>query len=184
MREASVPPIGDLDALGTDGFVQALAPLFEGAPAFAARLALDRPFGSYRALLERARLVALTMPEPEQVALLDAHPRIGAPAADVSALSLREQGYDREAGAAASDPEELARQKLAGELARLNVAYESRFGFRFVIHVAGRSRGEIALLMAEHLSADREEEIRRALDDVVDIAQDRLVHLRGAEAAG
>ena len=172
-----VPPIDELDALVADAFVRTLAPLFEGTSAFAARLALDRPFGSYRALLDRARVVALAMPESEQIALLDAHPRIGASPATVSALSYREQGYDREA---AHDRE--APPQLATDLERLNAAYETRFGFRFVIHVAGRSRAEIArLLLEEHLSPDREEEKHRALRDVVAIAQDRLRLLRGAE---
>ncbi len=188
-----IPPIAELDALGAPAFAQALAPLFEGAPSFAARLGLDRPFGSYRALLDRARVVAQAMSEAEQIALLDAHPRIGAPPATVSPLSFREQGYDRESreqagdsvgGPAATAEEKVIRERLAIELQRLNAAYESRFGFRFVIHVAGRSRAEIARVMEQLLSADRQDEKRRALDDVVNIAQDRLVRLREAEAAG
>lgn len=198
-EKPAIPPLAELDELGADAFVQALAPLFEGAPGFVARLAMDRPFGSYRALLDRARVVALSMPEPEQIALLDAHPRIGAPPAGVSALSFREQGYDRESGPRTATPtdgsdgvgpeglaatadEEAGRQQLAIELERLNGAYEARFGFRFVIHVAGRSRREMARLMEEHISGDRQEEKRRALTDVVSIAGDRLTRLRGAEA--
>ncbi len=196
MEEVSIPPIDELDAPGADAFVQALAPLFEGASGFAARLALDRPFASYATLFDRARVVALAMPEPEQIALLDAHPRIGAPPAAVSPLSFREQGYDRSSDPSdglgpATDEEadeeaegEAARHKLAMELERLNAAYEARFGFRFVIHVAGRSRAEIARLMEVHTSGDREEEKRRALDGVVDIARDRLTRLRRAEEAG
>ncbi len=186
-----LPSIEELDELGADAFVGALAPLFEGAPGLIARLSLDRPFGSYDALLERARVVASTMPESEQIALLDAHPRIGAPPATVSALSFREQGYDPEAaeeagdhgGVAASTDEEASRQRLAMELERLNSAYETRFGFRFVIHVAGRSRADIVTLMESHLAADREREKQRALEDVVNIAQDRLARVRGAEGA-
>ncbi len=179
----ALPPIDELDALDADAFVRALAPLFEGAAAFAASLALDRPFGSYRALLDRARVVALVMPESEQIALLDAHPRIGASPATVSALSYREQGYDQEAVQDAEATHDRgAPLQLATDLERLNAAYETRFGFRFVIHVAGRSRAEIArLLLEEHLSPDREEEKHRALRDVVAIAQDRLRLLRGAE---
>lgn len=183
--------MAELDELGAEGFIRALEPLFEGAPGFVARLSGDRPFGSYAALLDRARLVALTMPEPEQIALLDAHPRIGAPPAAVSALSFQEQGYDREAaeresrhgGLAATADEEAGRQRLAIELERLNDAYEARFGFRFVIHVAGRSRTEIARLMESHLAADRAEEMQRALGDVVAIARDRIMRLRGSEEA-
>ena len=36
------------------------------------------------------------MPEAEQIELIDAHPRLGAPPATVSAASYREQGYDRD----------------------------------------------------------------------------------------
>ena len=187
-----MPPISELDELGADAFVQELAPLFEGAPEFVARLALDRPFGSYPALLERGLVVALSMPEPEQISLLDAHPRIGAPAASVSALSFREQGYDRvpsrdhgraTPGLAGTADEEASRQQLVIDLEGLNAAYEARFGFRFVIHVAGRSPEEIVRLMERHLFADREEEKQRGLNDVVSIARDRLARLVAAEEA-
>jgi 2-oxo-4-hydroxy-4-carboxy--5-ureidoimidazoline (OHCU) decarboxylase len=183
MSEApAIPPIERLDELGADAIVGALAPLFEGAPAFVARLARDGPFGSDAALLDQARVIVLTMPESEQIELLDGHPRIGAPPATVSAQSFREQGYDRDPapdGALDNADEEAARQQLATDLERLNAAYETRFGFRFVIHVGGRSRAEIARLMERHLVADREEEKRRALVDVVDIAGERLLRLRG-----
>ena len=47
------------------------------------------------------------MPEDEQLELIDAHPRLGAPPASVSAASFREQGYDRETTAAIADLERL-----------------------------------------------------------------------------
>lgn len=185
MSEApAIPPITRIHELGAEAFVQALAPLFEGAPGFVARLALERPFGSDAALLEQARAIVLTMPESEQIELLDAHPRIGAPPATVSALSFREQGYDRDtapAGVSGNTEEEAARRQLAMDLERLNAAYEARFGFRFVVQVGGRSRAEVARLMEGHLAADREQEKRRALLDVVDIARERLLRMGGVQ---
>ena len=80
------------------------------------------------------------MPEPEQVELIDAHPRLGAPPGSVSPLSFREQGYDREAADAAAEAE---RARVASELARLNEAYEARFGFRYCVFVAGRPRAAL-----------------------------------------
>ena len=56
---------GELDILETDEFATALAPLFEGAPRFLARLAGERPFGSIDALFERARTVAHGTPEAD-----------------------------------------------------------------------------------------------------------------------
>ena len=83
--------------------------------------------------------------------------------ASVSALSLRRAGLRRTATSAT----------VAAELERLNAAYEARFGFRYCVFVAGRSRGGAAARFGAALEADRDAEIDRALDAVVDIARDR-----------
>jgi 2-oxo-4-hydroxy-4-carboxy--5-ureidoimidazoline (OHCU) decarboxylase len=150
-----------------------MAPLFEGAPRFLGRLAAARPFGSWEALFERARSIAHAMPEAEQVELVDAHPRLGAPPASVSAMSFREQGYDVEAAANLASEAARERDRVAAELDRLNREYEARFGFRYCVFVAGRSRAELLPAMEAALSADRESELHRALDAVIDIARDR-----------
>jgi 2-oxo-4-hydroxy-4-carboxy-5-ureidoimidazoline decarboxylase len=147
-----------------------VAPLFEDAPAFIRRLSEARPFGSWEACFEAGVDIALAMAEPEQLELIDAHPRIGAPPGSVSALSFVEQGYDQEAASAEAEAE---RARVAAELERLNTAYEARFGFRYVIFVAGRPRAAIVPLMAAALDAGREAEKERALRDVVAIARDR-----------
>jgi OHCU decarboxylase len=164
--------IAELDALPEADFVAAVAPLFEGAPRFLARLAAARPFGSAEAMFARAEAIALSMPEEEQLELIDAHPRLGAQPGTVSALSYREQGYDRETTEAIAD------------LERLNAAYEARFGFRFCVFVAGRSRAELLPVLEAALRADRAAEIRRALVDVVAIARDRSRALAGAGREG
>lgn len=153
-------------------FSTLVAPLFEAAPRFIARLAAQRPLGSWDELFSRALEVALAMPEDEQVELIDAHPHIGAPPGSVSALSFVEQGYDA-AGTSAEAEEE--RGRIAGELERLNLLYEARFGFRYVIFVAGRPRAAIVPLMVEALNRDREAEKVRALREVVAIARDRAI---------
>jgi 2-oxo-4-hydroxy-4-carboxy-5-ureidoimidazoline decarboxylase len=161
-----------------------MAPLFEGAPGFLWRLAAaGRPFGSPDVLFERAREIAHGMPEVLQVELVDAHPRLGAPPGTVSAMSFREQGYEAEAatalaGEAARDRErELERQHLANALDRLNRAYEWRFGFRYCVFVAGRSRAELLPGFSVALARERDSELHRALDAVVDIAIDRAAKL-------
>jgi 2-oxo-4-hydroxy-4-carboxy-5-ureidoimidazoline decarboxylase len=158
-----------LDALPEDAFCGATAPWFEGASRFLRRLAAARPFGDEETLFARAASIALAMPEDEQVELIDAHPRLGAPPASVSALSHREQGYDRET------------TEAIAELARLNEAYETRFGFRYCVFVNGRSRAALVPVLQAALAEDRDAEIRRALVDVVAIARDRARRL-AAEA--
>jgi 2-oxo-4-hydroxy-4-carboxy-5-ureidoimidazoline decarboxylase len=170
-----------LDRLPEGEFIAAMAPLFEGAPRFLARLAAERPYGSAERLFERALEVALAMPEVEQRELIDAHPRLGAPPGSVSALSYVEQGYDQEAAGAAAEAE---RERVAAELARLNAAYEARFGFRYCVFVAGRPRAALLPGFESALLADPEAERQRALADVVAIAQARYRSLGGGGEGG
>ncbi len=161
-----------LDREAAGEFVAEVGPLFESAPEFLYRLAAARPFGSEARMFERAREIAHAMPEELQLELVDAHPRLGAPPASVSAMSFREQGYDQ---AAANLADEAARERdrVATELDRLNREYEARFGFRYCVFVAGRSRAELLPDMAASLTRERDSELRRALDAVVDIAEAR-----------
>jgi 2-oxo-4-hydroxy-4-carboxy--5-ureidoimidazoline (OHCU) decarboxylase len=164
--------VSELDSIPKREFVAAVAPLFEGAPHFLDRLAAARPFGSADEMFRRARVIALSMPESEQIELIDAHPRLGAPPSSVSAMSYSEQGYDRETTEAIAD------------LKKLNRQYEGKFGFRFCVFVAGRSRAELVPLLEEALAAERTAEIQRALGDVVAIARDRHRRVAGATSEG
>ena len=143
-----------------------LEALFENAPRFVERLT-DGEYGSWDEVLTRGEELARTLPEAEQLELIDGHPPIGASPATVSATSYREQGYDHDPGTT----------ELQARLDRLNAAYEARFGFRFVIFVNGRSRSSIADVVEESLAGSREQELARALNDVFAIARHRLVDL-------
>lgn len=166
------PAMRDLDRLPPEAFVREIMPLFEGAPRFLRRLADERPFADDGQMIEVAFEVARGLPEDEQLELIGAHPRIGAPAASVSLTSHDEQGYASES----ADDAELAR--AYDELAMLNEIYEQRFGFGFVIFVAGRPKPEIVPLLEHALRNDRVAELRRAIDDAIYIAGDRLATLR------
>ncbi|HEY2916608.1 MAG TPA: hypothetical protein VGI98_05265, partial [Candidatus Limnocylindrales bacterium] len=54
----------DLDELTPEAATARLAPLFEGAPRFLARLVAARPFDSWEAVFARGRAIAHAMPEP------------------------------------------------------------------------------------------------------------------------
>lgn len=141
--------------------VDELAILFEGRTRFVERLAgRENPLAEARALLR-------SLQEDEQTETLNAHPRIGERAG--SAASSREQGGDE-------DPQVLA------ELARLNRAYEEKFGFRFVVFVNQRSKAQILRVLKQRLTRTRAEELETALDELVAIAEDR--HRRHLSATG
>ena len=188
--------IGRVNAADPAAFRAMVAPLFEGAPRFLDRLAAARPFADWASMFTAARAIASAMPAVEQIELIDAHPRLGAPPATVSDLSFREQGYDRDAagetradaGQASADamtppaePPEIERDRVAAELERLNVAYETRFGFRYCVRVAGRPRAALLPDMEASLGGDPGAERHRALDAVVDIAMDRLGAMLGPD---
>jgi 2-oxo-4-hydroxy-4-carboxy--5-ureidoimidazoline (OHCU) decarboxylase len=90
--------------------------------------------------------------------VLDAHPAIGAK--KLSARSAAEQGGD-------ADPEVLA------ELERLNREYEARHGFRFVVFVNRRPKGEILEVLRSRIDNPTDEELETALVELVAIAEDR-----------
>ena len=170
-----MPAVAELDALTSDAFRQAVAPLFEGAGTFLDALADARPFADHESFFAAAEATALALDEAAAIELLDAHPRLGAPPGSVSALSFVEQGYDRVDADAAAERE---RARVDAELARLNEAYEQTFGFRYCVFVAGRPRAVLLDAFAEALTHDRDAELRRGLVDVVRIAQDRYRTLR------
>ncbi len=138
-----------------------VARAFEGAAALVEGLAAEAPFATAEAFLTRARTILDLMSADERIAVLGAHPRIGAGPGALSADSRREQG-GREDDA------------VLRELDELNDRYEERFGFRFVVFVAGRRRSAIVPVLKERLRRTRDAELATAVDELMAIARDRL----------
>ena len=132
------------------------ADAFERAPLLAERVGE----GDAETVITRARAILAEMTDAERVAVLNAHPRIGA-TAGLSARSAAEQG-------GATDPETLRALEL------LNAEYERTFGFRFVVFVHGRSRAEIVPVLQSRLRRTRREELATGLEEFLAIARDRL----------
>jgi 2-oxo-4-hydroxy-4-carboxy--5-ureidoimidazoline (OHCU) decarboxylase len=137
-----------------------VAEAFEHAPLLAERVGEG---GDPAAVIARARQVLAAMTEPERIAILNAHPRIGA-TTGLSARSAAEQG------AGAADPETHRTLEL------LNAEYERTFGFRFVVFVHGRSRAEIVPVLQARLGRARHEELATGIEELLAIARDRLEH--------
>jgi len=130
-----------------------LAELFEGRTRFVELLAAGPD------PLVRARTLVHELPDADKREILDAHPAIGE-REGLSARSATEQGAE-------ADPAVL------GELARLNAEYEARHGFRFVVFVNGRSKAAILEVLRSRLGQPTDEELERALGELVAIAEDR-----------
>ncbi len=122
-----------------------LEELFSGHSLLVDLLAdIDDPLG-------RAEDVALSLGDREQAAALATHPRIGEP-------SPEQHGGE---------------PAIITELAYLNQVYEEKFGFRFVVFAAGRSRAELLQVLRDRLERSREEELETGIRELVAIAKDR-----------
>ena len=135
-----------------------VAEAFEGAPLLAERVGEG---GDPAAVLARARAVLQQMTEAERIAVLNAHPRIGA----VSGLSAR-SAAEQDAGA--------ADRGILRTLELLNAEYERTYGFRFVVFVHGRSRADIVPVLQARLGRARHEELATGIEELLAIARDRL----------
>ena len=131
--------------------------LFETASPLAERLAAEGPFRTGTQLVNRAYKLLDALSESEQIATLNAHPRIGEDPRRLSAASLSEQG-----------------DEPVPELEWLNATYEEKFGFRFVVFVNGRPKRDLVKVLKQRLENGRDEELATGLRAVVDIARSRL----------
>ena len=133
--------IEQLNKLPPAEFTAYLGPLFEQAR-IAEALFVRRPFSSFEQLFATAEDMLLMLPEAQQIAIVNSHPRIGE-RANLSVHSQREQGTD-DHPAVLAELAELNRigllEALGVELCRVAIAklsgeVDEHFGFPFVARV-------------------------------------------------
>jgi len=154
----------ELNASDRDRFVATIGWVFEHSPWVAERVWEHRPFASVGELHGAMVGEVLAARPEEQMALLRAHPDLGARArmSDASTGEQAGAGLDR------LTPEEFER------LQQLNSAYRARFGFPFLFAVKGSTKHDVLGTLAERLSASPADERVEALRQVSRIAWFRL----------
>lgn len=153
-----------INRLDREGFVEAIGWVFEHSPWVAERAWPLHPFADVAALHLAMTRQVLVASRDEQLALLRAHPDLGA-RARMSAASEDEQagaGLDR------LTPEQYARLQSA------NAEYRERFGFPFLFAVKGSTAKAIIDALESRLSRTWDEEFDTALQQVFRIAEFRL----------
>ena len=170
-----------LNTLSADAFTEILGAIFEHSPWVAQRAAAARPFTSRLQLLDAMRAEVQSAPVEERLALIRAHPQLGARGRkrlELTEASSREQ---RRAGLDACTDEEFA------ELMRLNAAYVQKFSFPFILAVRGHDPRSILESMQSRINNDDERERHTALTQIGLIGGYRLADVvassPGAEAA-
>lgn len=156
--------LAELNAKDLTGFMAALAWIFEESPWVAERAWEKRPFATLEALHGAMTSVVHAAPEEEQLALLRAHPDLGA-RAKMSDASGREQ--------AGAGLDSLTRDELE-RVRNLNAAYREKFGFPFLYAVKGSTKHDVLSALERRLSSTRDIEHQEALRQVSRIARFRL----------
>jgi 2-oxo-4-hydroxy-4-carboxy-5-ureidoimidazoline decarboxylase len=159
--------IVELNVLDEASFVAALGWIFEDSPWVAARAFHVRPFTNLDALHAAMTEQVGRATFAESLALLKAHPDLGA-RARLSEASTAEQAG---AGLDSLTPAEFE------QLHRLNAAYRGRFGFPFLLAVKGSTKHDILRALQARMEASPEDEYREALRQVYRIARFRLEDL-------
>jgi len=148
--------------VATPGTAWDLAAAFQHAPQLLAEI---RPLVSSHngpaQIVNKARALLEGWGDGDKIALLNSHPRIGAPPETLSGPSrLEQRGHDD--------------ADTRTELGQLNEEYEARFGFRFVVFVNGRLNSMIVPVLRRRLAHSREEEMAVAIDEYLAITRVRL----------
>jgi len=156
--------VAELNAKDRSGFVAAVGWAFEDSPWVAERVWEKRPFATLDALHDAMTTVVASASPEEKLALLRAHPDLGA-RARMSDASVREQG--------GAGLDTLTRDEL-DRLRALNTAYREKFGFPFLYAVKGSTKDDILSALERRLPATRDAEQAEALGQVYRIARFRL----------
>lgn len=161
--------IAELNGLAHDAFVSALGGVFEESPWVAERAWSRRPFASLAELHAAMVAVVDAAPEAERLALLRAHPDLGAKArmSDASVGEQRGAGLDR------LTPAEFER------LHRLNSEYRARFDVPFIFAVTRRSKEDVLAALERRIGSSRPAELAEAMRQVHRIAGFRLEQILG-----
>lgn len=113
------------------------------------------------------------MAEHAQLQLIRNHPDLAGRLAVGDAMSAASQSEQAGAGLDTCTPEEFARFN------RLNETYRQRFGFPFVLAVAGKTKPEILAAFEARINNAPSTELQTALSEIDRIARLRLEALAG-----
>lgn len=171
MTETLKRPLPRPSGMDRAAFVAAFGDVFEHSPWIAeaafergVRADADHAEGLHRALCAILR----EAPAEAQRALIEAHPDLAGRLARAGRLTAESSREQASAGLDRLTDRERAR------FTALNEAYQTRFGFPFVMAIKGRSKAEILAAFERRLENDAASEQATALAEIERIALLRL----------
>ncbi|MFH7241735.1 MAG: 2-oxo-4-hydroxy-4-carboxy-5-ureidoimidazoline decarboxylase [Spirulina sp.] len=156
--------LAQINQMNEVDFVQAIGPAFEDTPQIAAQVWPQRPFASVEDLHQKMVALVRCMTDGEKITLIQAHPDLGTRVAMAEA-SVAEQS---QAGLTQLTAAEYDRFQA------LNQRYKERFGFPYILAVAGHTKASILDNFTQRLDNDPATEKATALSQIETIAGLRL----------
>ncbi|SER03942.1 OHCU decarboxylase [Faunimonas pinastri] len=159
-----------------DAFVARFADIYEHS-AWIAEAVYDRGLSgredSADGLAEAMGTVLAGADDEAKLRLIRAHPDLAGRAAIAGDLTTSSKSEQAGAGLDQCTPDEFRRFQ------GLNDGYKTKFGFPFILAVAGRDRHQILDAFEERIRNDPAEEFREALRQIDRIARLRLQAMEG-----
>ena len=145
-----------------------------GATRWAETIEHQRPYASLEQLIGNANEVWWSLNEADWLEAFRSHPKIGERKA-ANAVSAQSQQWSAQEQQGVQN----AAQEAVEKLAQLNVDYEKKFGFIFIVCATGKSTDEILALLEQRLPNDAAVELPIAAEEQAKITELRLRKLLG-----
>lgn len=140
-----------------------------GATRWAETVERERPYASLEQLIANANEAWWSLSEADWLEAFRSHPKIGGRKA-ANAVSAQSQQWSSQEQQGVQNAPQGAIEKLA----QLNVDYEKKFGFIFIVCATGKSTDEILALLEQRLPNDASEELPIAAAEQAKITELRL----------
>lgn len=139
-----------------------------GSTTWSEQLSRETPFASMEELKTESDKIWFSCDKKDWLEAFTHHPKIG----EVKSL---EKKFASTAQWASGEQTSVnsASQNVLTELKDLNVEYEKKFGYIFIVCASGKSADEMLMLLKERLTNEPEDEIKIAMNE-----QNKITHLR------
>ena len=146
-----------------------------GSTQWAGQLISRRPFETFDQLVSQSHEVWWSLKSDDWLEAFRSHPKIGEKKAEAAASKQSEHWSKGEQSGMAR-----ASDEIASTLSRLNLEYEGKFGYIFIVCATGKSSEEMLAILRKRLENGPAEEIHSAAAEQAKITELRLRKLVGA----
>ena len=143
-----------------------------GSGVWAKRLAAHHPYANIDQVLEQSETIWWSLAPDDWLEAFRSHPKIGEQKAEVATTKAAEKWAEQEQSGTHN-----AQEEVLAELAELNLRYEERFGFIFIVCATGKTASEILSLLRQRINNHPDEELRIAAAEQAKITALRILKL-------